>query len=46
LHSPSFSSISYTARDDLDLAVAALRKRQLRAIGVVTPGAMRSVVLC
>jgi Xaa-Pro aminopeptidase len=40
LHTPSFSSISYTARDDLGLAVAALRKRQLRAIGVLTPGAM------
>jgi Xaa-Pro aminopeptidase len=40
LHTPSFGSISYTDRDDLDLALHALRKRKLRAIGVITPGAM------
>jgi Xaa-Pro aminopeptidase len=40
LHTPSFGSISYTDRDDLDLALHALRKRKLRAIGVITPGVM------
>jgi Xaa-Pro aminopeptidase len=39
-HTPSFGSISYTDRDDLDLALDALRKRKPRAIGVITPGFM------
>src|SRR5437773_4258267 len=40
LHTPSFTSISYTDRDDLNLAIGALARRGLRGIGVLTPGAM------
>ncbi len=40
LHTPSFSSIAYTDRDDLNLAAHALRRRQLRKVGVIAPGMM------
>jgi hypothetical protein len=40
LHTPSFTSIGYTDRDDARLAIDALRRHRNRAIGLVTPGAL------
>jgi Xaa-Pro aminopeptidase len=40
LHTPSFTSIGYTDRDDVNLAVEALRSHPHRTIGLITPGAL------
>jgi Xaa-Pro aminopeptidase len=40
LHTPSFTSIAYTDRDDVQLVVEALRRHPNRTIGLVTPGAL------
>jgi Xaa-Pro aminopeptidase len=40
LHTPSFTSIGYTDRDDVHLAIDALRCHSSRTIGLVTPGAL------
>ena len=40
LHTPSFTSIGYTDRDDALLAIDALRRHSHRAIGLVAPGAL------
>jgi Xaa-Pro aminopeptidase len=38
LHTPSFTSIGYTDRDDVELTIDALRRRSHRTIGLITPG--------
>jgi Xaa-Pro aminopeptidase len=40
LHTPSFTSIGYTDRDDANLAIEALRSHPYRTIGLITPGAL------
>lgn len=45
LHTPSFLSIAYTHKDDADLAVAALKRRGCRRIGLISPGSMPSAFL-
>ena len=40
LHTPSFTSIGYTDRDDAALAIEALRRHRHRTIGLITPGAL------
>ena len=40
LHTPSFTSIGYTDRDDVGLAIEALRRHPHRSIGLITPGAL------
>ena len=40
LHTPSFTSIGYTDRDDAQLAIDVLRRHPHRAIGLITPGAL------
>jgi Xaa-Pro aminopeptidase len=40
LHTPSFTSIGYTDRDDATLAIQALRRHPHRTIGLITPGAL------
>jgi Xaa-Pro aminopeptidase len=40
LHTPSFTSISYTDHDDATLAIQALRRHPHRTIGLITPGAL------
>ncbi|HXQ06074.1 MAG TPA: M24 family metallopeptidase, partial [Bradyrhizobium sp.] len=40
LHTPSFTSITYTDQDDVQLAIEALRRNAKRAIGLVTPGTL------
>jgi Xaa-Pro aminopeptidase len=40
LHTPSFTSIGYTDRDDVHLAIDALRRHSNRTIGLITPGAL------
>jgi Xaa-Pro aminopeptidase len=40
LHTPSFTSIGYTDRDDARLAIEALRRHPNRTIGLITPGAL------
>jgi Xaa-Pro aminopeptidase len=40
LHTPSFTSIGYTDRDDARLAIEALRRHAHRTIGLITPGAL------
>jgi Xaa-Pro aminopeptidase len=40
LHTPSFTSIGYTDRDDAKLAIEALRRHPHRTIGLITPGAL------
>jgi Xaa-Pro aminopeptidase len=40
LHTPSFTSIGYTDRDDVQLVIEALRRHPNRRIGLVTPGAL------
>jgi Xaa-Pro aminopeptidase len=40
LHTPSFTSIGYTDRDDANLAIDALRRHSHGTIGLITPGAM------
>jgi Xaa-Pro aminopeptidase len=42
LHTPSFTSIGYTDRDDARLAIEALRRHSDRTIGLITPGALPS----
>jgi Xaa-Pro aminopeptidase len=40
LHTPSFTSVGYTDRDDVRLAIEALRRHPHRTIGLITPGAL------
>ncbi len=40
LHTPSFTSIGYTDRDDAALAIDVLRRHPHRSIGLITPGAL------
>ena len=40
LHTPSFTSIGYTDRDDVQLTIEALRRHAHRAIGLITPGVL------
>jgi Xaa-Pro aminopeptidase len=40
LHTPSFTSIGYTDRDDVQLAIDALRRSSHRTIGLITPGVL------
>ncbi len=40
LHTPSFTSIGYTDRDDAQLVIDALRRHSNRTIGLITPGAL------
>jgi Xaa-Pro aminopeptidase len=40
LHTPSFTSIGYTGRDDVQLTIDALRRHRNRTIGLITPGAL------
>jgi len=40
LHTPSFTSIGYTDRDDATLAIEALRRHPHRTIGLITPGVL------
>jgi len=40
LHTPSFTSVGYTDRDDARLAIEALRRLPNRSIGLITPGAL------
>ena len=40
LHTPSFTSIGYTDRDDAQLAIDALRRHSNRTIGLIAPGAL------
>jgi Xaa-Pro aminopeptidase len=40
LHTPSFTSIGYTDRDDVRLTIEALRHHPHRTIGLITPGAL------
>jgi Xaa-Pro aminopeptidase len=40
LHTPSFTSIGYTDRDDVQLTIEALRRHPNRTIGLVTQGAL------
>ena len=40
LHTPSFTSIGYTDRDDAQLAIDALRRHSHRTIGLITPGVL------
>jgi Xaa-Pro aminopeptidase len=40
LHTPSFTSIGYTDRDDVNLVIEALRRHSNRTIGLITPGAL------
>jgi Xaa-Pro aminopeptidase len=40
LHTPSFTSIGYTDRDDAQLVIDALRRHSTRSIGLITPGAL------
>jgi Xaa-Pro aminopeptidase len=40
LQTPSFTSIGYTDRDDVRLAIEALRAHPHRSIGLITPGAL------
>jgi Xaa-Pro aminopeptidase len=40
LHTPSFTSIGYTDRDDVRLAIEAMRRHPNRTIGLITPGAL------
>jgi Xaa-Pro aminopeptidase len=40
MHTPSFTSIGYSDRDDAQLAIEALRCHENRAIGLITPGAL------
>jgi Xaa-Pro aminopeptidase len=40
LHTPSFTSIGYTDRDDARLTIDALRRHRNRTIGLLTPGAL------
>ncbi len=40
LHTPSFTSIGYTDRDDATLAIEVLRRHPHRSIGLITPGAL------
>jgi Xaa-Pro aminopeptidase len=40
LHTPSFTSIGYTDRDDAQLTIDALRRHSSRIIGLITPGAL------
>jgi Xaa-Pro aminopeptidase len=40
LHTPSFTSIGYTDRDDVQLVIDALRRHPRRTIGLITPGAL------
>ena len=40
LHTPSFTSVGYTDRDDARLAIEALRRHPNRSIGLITPGAL------
>jgi Xaa-Pro aminopeptidase len=42
LHTPSFTSIGYTDRDDAKLAIDALRRQSCGTIGLITPGALPS----
>src|SRR3984893_2112977 len=46
LHTPSFTSIGYTDRDDAQLAIYALRRHPNRTIGLITPGALAYAFLC
>ncbi len=40
LHTPSFTSIGYTDRDDALLVIDALRRHSNRTIGLIAPGAL------
>jgi Xaa-Pro aminopeptidase len=40
LHTPSFTSIGYTDRDDARLTIDALRRHSNRTIGLIAPGAL------
>jgi Xaa-Pro aminopeptidase len=40
LHTPSFTSIGYTDRDDAHLAIDALRRHSHRTIGLIAPGVL------
>jgi Xaa-Pro aminopeptidase len=40
LHTPSFTSIGYTDRDDAQLVIDALRRHSTRSIGLISPGAL------
>jgi Xaa-Pro aminopeptidase len=40
LCTPSFTSIEYTDRDDVELAIEALRRHPNRTIGLIAPGAL------
>jgi Xaa-Pro aminopeptidase len=40
LHTPSFTSIGFTDRDDARLTIDALRRHRNRTIGLVTPGVL------
>jgi len=40
LHTPSFTSIGYTDRDDAQLVIDALRRHPNRTIGLITPGTL------
>ncbi len=40
LHTPSFTSIGYTDRDDAQLVIDALRRHSNRTIGLIRPGAL------
>jgi len=40
LHTPSFTSIGYTDRDDAQLVIDALRRQSKRTIGLILPGTL------
>jgi Xaa-Pro aminopeptidase len=40
LHAPSFTSIGYTDRDDVQLTIEALLRHPHRTIGLITPGTL------
>lgn len=44
-HTPSFVSVNYTARYDVDLLAADLERNGARRIGVLAPGAMPSAMI-
>jgi Xaa-Pro aminopeptidase len=45
LHTPSFTSIGYTDRDDVQLTIDALRRHSNRTIGLITMGALPYAVV-
>jgi Xaa-Pro aminopeptidase len=44
-NTPSFTSIGYTDHDDVQLAIAALRRQAHRTVGLITPGALPYAVV-